>query len=249
MGMMVRSRLAPGRAPATRVGVWALGAVLLLVLLAVACGGGGDEEATPSPGATVAPTGTPSAVEQQLTGMVLQLSDLPDGFSVAQEGFSTNEEVAGEGEDAAEVLAKLTEWGRILSRGVVFESSAESGVLLVDSTVSLYEADSGAAASFADAVDSARATDWQANAGGATNVAVEEMPPLDVADEMLWLRISGTAQFGDPPSEKPFIQDVILMRVGRGRGSVSIVTSAIDAAPLVEELVRAQAANMAAGLE
>jgi len=231
MATMVRSRLAPGRAP-----VWALGAALLLVLLAVAvaCGGGGDEEATP---------------EQQLTGMVLQISDLPAGFSVVQEGFSTNEEVAGQGEDAAEVLARLTEWGRILSRGVVFEASAESGVLLVDSTVSLYERDSGAAASFTDAVDTARATDWQANAGEATNVVVQEVPPLDAADEMLWLRISGTAPIGDPPSEKPFIQDVILMRVGRGRGSISIVSSAIDAAPLVESLVRAQAANMTAGLQ
>jgi hypothetical protein len=246
MNTMVRGRLAPGRAP-----VWALGAVVYLVLLAgaVACGGGGDGEATSSPGATVAPTATPSAVEQQLTGMVLQPSDLPDGFSVVQEGFSTNEEVAGQGEDAAELLAQLTEWGRILSRGVVFESSAETGVLLVDSTVSLYEADSGAIASFADAVDTARATDWQTSAGSATNVAVQEVPPLDAADEMLWLRITGTAQVGDPPTETPFIQDVILMRVGRARGSVSIISSAVDAAPLVESMVRAQAANMAAGLQ
>jgi len=232
-----------------------------LAAVAAACGGGGKDEATPtsSPGATgtpagtavATPTATPSAVEQQLNGMVLQLSDLPAGFTQAQESFSTNQDVAGDGDNAAETLAQLTEWGRILGHGVVFsaEASSESGVFLVDSTVSLYQSDGGAAASFADAVTTARATDWQATVGEASDVRVEEIPALDVADEMLWLRISGTATVGDPPSDKPFMQDVVLMRVGRVRGSVSILTSAADVALLVENTVRAQAANMAAGLQ
>ena len=231
--------------------------IALLTAVAVACGGGGVEEPTvaPSPGATGVPTGaptaTPSAVEEQLRGMVLQPSDLPAGFSLAQESFSTNEEVAGDGEDAAEVLARLTEWGRILGHGVVFssEASSENSVFLVDSTVSLYESDSGAAASFADAVNTARATDWQASVGEATDLRVEEVPSLDVADEMLWLRITGTALVGDPPAEQPFVQDVVLLRVGRVRGSVSILTGAADVALLVESMVRTQADNMAAGLQ
>jgi len=251
MDTTMRSRLLAG----------ALAVAVLLAALAVACGGGGDEEATaaPSPGATgtpagtaaATPVGTPSAVEQQLNGMVLQLSDMPAGFSVASESFSTNEDVAGDGEDAAEVLANLTEWGRILGHGVVFTSEASdaSGVLLVDSTASLYQNNGGAAASFADAVVTARATDWQAAVAEATDVQVEELPPLDVADEMLWLRVSGTASVGDPAAEQPFIQDVVLFRVGRARGSVSTLTSATDAAPLVESMVRTQVANMAAGLE
>ena len=237
------------------------GAALLAVLLAVAvaCGGGGDEEATvaPSPGATGTPAGTPtatpSAVEEQLNGMVLQLSDLPAGFSLVQEGFSTNEDVAGDGEDAAEALARLTEWGRIEGHGVVFASetsSGQSGVLLVDSTASLYQSDSGAAASFAEAVDTARATDWAATVAQATDVAAQEVPPLEgVADEMLWMRITGNALLGDPPSEQPFIQDVVLLRVDRVRGSLSILARAADAAALVENMVRAQVANMAAGVQ
>jgi len=238
------------------------GAALAVVLLAVAaaCGGGGKDEATPtsSPGATGipadtpagTPTATPSAVEQQLKGMVLQLGDLPAGFSVVQESFATNEDVAGDGQDAAEVLARLTEWGRILGHGVVFSSQAsEGGLLLVDSTVSLYQSDSGAAASFADAVTTARATDWQATAGEATDVHVDEVQPLDVADEMLWLRISGTAPIGDPPTQQPFIQDVVLFRVGRVRGSVSTISEATDVAVTVENMVRAQVANMATGLQ
>jgi hypothetical protein len=246
MGTIIRGRLL-------------VGTVLAVVVLAVAvaCGGGGDEEATvaPSPGATGTPVGTPTAVpselEDQLKGMVLQLSDMPAGFSLAQEGFSTNQDVAGDGENAQATLAKVTEWGRILGHGVVFsaDASAESGVLLVDSTVSLYQSDSGAVASFADALDTARTTDWEATVGEATDVSVEEVPPLDVADEMFWIRISGTALVGEPASEHPFIQDIILLRVGRARGSVSVLTSAADAAVMVENMVRTQAANMAAGVQ
>ena len=245
--------------------VGALVVAALLATVAVACGGGDDEEAlqstmVPSPGATgtpagtaaATPTGTPSAVDEQLRGMVLQLSDVPAGFVPAEESFSTNEDVAGAGEDAAEVLARLTEWGRIRGHGVVFSSggSDQSGILLVDSTVSLYQSDGGATTSFADAVDTARTTDWAATVAGATDVSVEEIPPLDgVGDEMLWLRMNGKAVFGDPATEQPFVQDVVLLRVGRARGSVSIVSAVADVALQVEGLVRTQAANMATGLQ
>ena len=241
--------------------VAAIAVISLLVAVAVACGGGGDNDEAlqstlvPSSGATgtpaATPTAIPSALEEQLKSMVLHVSDMPAGFSEVQESFSTNEEVAGEGEDAADTLAQLTQWGRIMGHGVVFssESSDQGGVLLVDATVSLYQSDSGASASFADAVNTARTTDWAATAGEATNVTVEEIPPLDVADEMLWLRLNGTATIGDPPAEQPFIQDVVILRVGRVRGSVSVVSSAADVAPAVEKMVRTQAANMAAGIE
>jgi hypothetical protein len=246
----------------TRLRICALALLALLATTAVACGGGGEEEvlqstippgsgATSTPASTAAatPGGTPSPVDEQLRGMVLQLSDLPAGFSQTQDSFSTNEDVAGAGEDAAAALAQLTEWGRIRGHGVVFSSDTpdEAGLLLVDSTVSLYESDSGASASFTDAVDTARATDWQAAVGEAADVTAEEIPPLDVADGMYWLRVSGTATIGSPPTEQSFVQDVVLMRVGRVRGSLSTLASATDVAVLVEGMVRAQAAHMAEG--
>ena len=107
----------------------------------------------------------------------------------------------------------------------------------------------GASASFADAVNTARTTDWAANAGEASDVNVEEIPPLDVADEMLWLRITGTAMIGQPATEQPFVQDVVLLRVGHVRGSVSVVSAVTDVAVLVENMIRTQADNMAAGVE
>lgn len=232
------------------------GVALLIVVLAavaVACGGGGKEEAVaPSPGATGTPTATPSAVEEQLRAMVPQLSDLPAGFSAAEDTFSTNEDVASAATDPEAQLAKLTEWGRILGHKVTFSPDAavteETGVLVAESTVSLYGNDTGAAASFADAVDTARTTDWQANVAGAKDLRVEELPPLDVADEMLWLRISGTALLGEAGTEQAFVEDMVLLRVGRARGSVSIASKGGPAAQLAETMVRAQAANMAAGL-
>ena len=118
MGTIMRGKLSVG----------ALAVAALLAAVAVACGGGGDDEEAiqstlvPSPGATGAPTATPSAVEEQLQGMVLQLSDVPDGFSQAQESFSTNQDVAGAGDDVVEVLAQLTEWGRVLGHGVVYSA-------------------------------------------------------------------------------------------------------------------------------
>ena len=238
-----------------------LGAALLIALLgAVACGGGdGEETVAPSPSAapaasgtaSAAPSGTPSAAEEQLKGMVLQLSDLPAGYTQAQENSSTNEQVADGSDDPEKALAQLTEWGRILGHGVSFSPAAagETGVVLVDSTVSLYENEGGATASFADAVTTARSTDWPASSGQARDVKVEELPPLDVADEMLWLRISGTASIGQPATDEAFIQDMVLFRVGRSRGSIAVVSIGFDPAQTVESMVDAQAANMAAGLQ
>jgi hypothetical protein len=245
MGKMMRGGLLPGAALL----------IALLAAMAVACGGGnGEETVVPSPGVTGTPAGTstatPSAAEEQLKGMVLQLSDVPAGFTLVQESSSTNEDVANASDDSEKALADLTEWGRILGYGVTYspDPSVETGVLMVESTVSLYETDSGGAASFADAVNTARTTDWQSSVPEVKDLQVEEVPPLDVADEMLWLRIRGTAVIGDPATDEPFIQDLVLFRVGPVRGSIATISTAIDPAQLVENMLRAQAANMAAGL-
>jgi hypothetical protein len=239
-----------------RFGLLAGTALLSVVLaaVAVACGGGGDEgAASPSPGATGTPSATPSAVEEQLKSMVLQPSDLPAGYTMEEGLFSTNEDVASGADDPQAQLANLTQWGRILGHNVTFspnpDASNPAGVMVVDSTVSLYESDSGATASFADAVNTAHTVDWQASVPGAKDLQVEEIPPLDVADEMLWLRISGTGLIGGAGTEQAFVEDMVLMRVGRARASVAMAsTGGSAAADLVESLVRSQVANISAGL-
>jgi hypothetical protein len=234
-----------------------VGTALLSVVLAavaVACGGGGDEATvSPTPDTTGTPAGTPSAVEEQLNRMVLQLSDLPAGFTTEEGTYSTNEDVASAAADPEAELATLTEWGRILGHNAIFSpdpnATNAAGVFIVESTVSLYENDSGASASFADAVDTARTTDWPATISQATDLKVEELPSLDVGDEMLWFRISGTAPLGEAGTEQAFVEDMALLRVGRGRGSISMASAGGDAATqLMESLIRIQAANIEAGL-
>ncbi len=229
------------------------GIVLLSALLVavVACGGGDQGGATtPGPSATA----TPSATEALLKGMVVQLSDLPAGFSQQDDSFSTNQEVADASGSSAEAeLAKLTQWGRILGHSVSFAAGGtatpESGVLMVESNVSVYQSDTGAAASYADALNTARTTDWKASMQGATDVQVEEVPPLDVADEMLWLRINIKAAIGESATEQSFVQDFVILRLGRVRGNLSVgYQGGSNAAQFVESLIRKQAANMAAGL-
>jgi hypothetical protein len=209
--------------------------VCLAAPLAACGGGGGEETATPASTATVVATSTPSPaptptpvppeVEEQLRQMVLPLEHLPSGVILAEEYFSTNEESAAAASDSAGRLAKLEEWGRILGYEVTYQAnpevSSQTGLMLADSSVSLYSSEEGATASFADAVETARATDWGAIFGGAQDVESEELPSPGWVDEMLWLRIKAkaTAEEGE---EETFVQDVILLRQGPGRATLMV---------------------------
>ena len=123
--------------------------VLIAFLLVTAMGCDGDDgEVTPTPGTT--------EVEEQLRQMVLQLADLPSGVILAEQFFTTAEESAAGSEDREGRLAKLQEWGYILSYDVTYQANpqvqSEVGLILANSTASLYASEEGARGSFADAV-------------------------------------------------------------------------------------------------
>lgn len=187
----------------------------------MACDGGGDEgEATPTP--------VDAQVQQQLKQMVLPLEDLPTGVTLAEEYFATNEESAAATSDPAGRLAKLEEWGRILGYEVTYQPNPEvlsqTGLILVNSNASLYASEEGASASFADAVQTARTTDWAAQFGGAQDVQVDEVPSPPLADEMLWLRVTVKAEAAGL-AEETFAQDVILFRQGPARAGLMVAWS------------------------
>jgi hypothetical protein len=215
--------------------------VLAVFLLAtvVACDGGGDEgEATPSPVAT--------EVEDQLQQMVLQLEDLPSGVVRAEEYFVTNAEAAAGSEDREGRLAKLEEWGRILGYDVTYQANPEVmdqvGLILANSTASLYGSEEGARASFADAVQTANTTDWAALFGTAREVEAEEVDSPPLADEMLWLHITAKAEGGE---EETFANDVVILRQGPARASLMVgwITGRANS-DLVEQLAEAQAQRL-----
>ncbi len=197
-------------------GLIALAAFLLAA--AMACGGDGEGEATPTPEAT--------EMEDQLRQMVLALEDLPSGVIRAEERFVTNEESAAASEDREGRLAMLEEWGRILGYDVIYQANPEVmeqvGLMLVNSTASLYDSAEGASASFADAAQTARTTDWAALFGAAYGVEVEEVADPGWVDEMLWLRITAKAALGEQAEEETFANDVVIFRQGPARASLMV---------------------------
>jgi hypothetical protein len=239
-------RLMPGRPKMLKRLELALGGLLLLVaslsLLAAACGGGDGEE-TPLPG--------PPEVRDQLKRMTLQPDDVPGGFKLVDEAFSTNEESAASAEDSQGHLANLQRWGRILGYEALYESSesAVSGQTIlfsVYSTVSMYESSEGASASFADGVGVARTTDWPVRFVGPELVETVEVPVSGLADEALWLRIGEKPE----PGEQVSAFDIIMLRQGPSRGSLQIGTFGTEESKqIVEQLARAQADRMRSALE
>ncbi|KPJ49696.1 MAG: hypothetical protein AMJ38_02900 [Dehalococcoidia bacterium DG_22] len=201
-----------------RLVVSGLTVLAAFVLAAVMACGDGEGEVTPTP--------TAAEVEEQLQGMVLQLEDLPSGVIRAEEFFVTNEESAASSEDQEGRLAMLEEWGRILGYDVTYPASEEVmsqvGLLLVNSTASIYASEEGASASFADALQTARTTDWAALFGGAQEVEVEELASPGWVAEMLWLRITAKAAVGEQPQEETFANDVVIFRQGPARASLMV---------------------------
>jgi hypothetical protein len=210
-----------------------------LVLTAAACGDGGEE------------TGTPAAsqVEDQLKQMVLQLEDLPSGVVRAEERFVTNEQSAAGSENQEERLANLEEWGRILGYDVTYQANPEVmsqvGLILVNSTATLYDSEEGITASFADAVQTARTTDWADFFGAAEGVEVDEIPNPGWVDEMLWLRITAKAAIGEEAQEETFANDIVLLRQGVARGSLMVGwVMGRGSSDLMEQLAETQARHL-----
>jgi hypothetical protein len=229
-----------------------LAVIAALLAAGMACGGGGEGEATPTPTVTTVPTSTATPVDEQvqlqLRQLVLPLESLPTGVTLAEEYFATNDESAAATSDPAGRLAKLQEWGRILGYEATYQANPEvisqTGLILVNSNASLYGSDEGASASFAEAAETARTTDWPAQFGGAEDVQVAEVPSPLLADEMVWLRITIKAEAAGL-AEETFAQDVILFRQGPARGGLMVAWSMESgSSDFVQQLAEAQAQRM-----
>lgn len=238
----------------------AVAVVMVLGLLLVVGGGGGGEEtvaptstpaavptSTPTPVPT--PTPIPTEVQDQLRRMVLHLEDFPSGVILAEDFLVTAEQSAAESADREGRLARLKEWGYIQGYDVTYQANpqvqSEVGLILANSTASLYGSKEGARASFADAVETARTTDWAALFGGAQEVEDEEIASPPLTDEMLWLRITAKAEREVGIEEQTFAQDVILFRQGPARGSLMVAWAMDDgSSDFVQQLAEAQAQNL-----
>jgi len=235
--------------------------VALLLATAMGCGDdGGEGELTPTPVTSPTPTATPipPEVKEQLQRMVVQLEDLPSGVVLAEERFVTNDESAAASQDQEGRLAMLEEWGRILGYDVTYPANEEVvsqvGLILANSTASLYGSEEGASASFADAAQTARTTDWAELFGTGEGVEVEEVANPGWVDEMLWLRITAKAALGEKPittggimsqQEETFANDVVIFRQGPARASLQVGwVMGRGGGDIMDQLAEAQAQHL-----
>ena len=190
---------------------WGAAAALVLalsILAGPACGG-------PSESGEPSPTGD-SETEEILQRMVLQPEDVPPGLQRTDQTFTTNEQLVASSPDPDAERAQIERWGRILAYETTYlpspEATPDGSAQAITSSSSLYETAQGAAFSFAEARTTVDQTDWQATRPDLQQVQTELIEREGLADELIWLRLSGLSPQGI------VVEDFIIFRVGRGRG-------------------------------
>jgi len=175
--------------------------------------------------------GGESSLQQTLRRMVLQPEDLPAGFVSGDEAFITNDKAAESGPDPEARKALLETWGRRLGYEITYQPAvAHGGDLPVQGanvSASLYKTAKGAGQSFADAVKTAEGTDWAANYAGIKEFQQEKIEAEGVADEIVWLRLSGL-QPGTSGADALLTDDLIFFRIDTERGFLRVLASATE---------------------
>ena len=136
---------------------------------------------------------------------------------------STNEDFAAEAQNPEQELVRLESMGRVLGYKVNFvpgpESPPAQGMLAASSSASLYLTPEGATESFAHDAQKARDADWLATYPDLTDVEVREVERPGLADEVIWIRITGL-QDGEDGLMK--IEDFLVLRRDRVRGFLRV---------------------------
>ena len=218
--------------------LWTVPALAALALLAIACKGTPGGPASPTAGASPTASGdgtTPTAGasptvdspdQKTLRQMVLLEDDLPPGIQMVGQEFTTNEAVIEASPDPEATRAELAKWGRILGYGVDFQPGPDTlpttPIRGVSVSVSLYETAAGATDSYASAEKQATETDWAAQNPNLTQFQQRRIGLEGVADQILWLRLSGIS--ASPAGV--ITDDIILIRVDRARAFIRVLTTA-----------------------
>jgi hypothetical protein len=197
-----------------------LGAVLAAGAVLGACGSGDDVRVEGE-----------SLLEQALQRMVLQPDDLPAGLVLGEVAFTTNESLAAASADPEAREAELEGWGRLLGYEIAYQSEGEASVALpvqgINVSASLYTTEEGARTSFADAVRTAEETDWAANYAGLRDFQQERVDAGGLADEIVWLKLSGFQPTTDGP-DALVTDDLVFFRVAGERGFLRVLTGSAE---------------------
>ena len=235
--------------------------VAALAVILVACGGG-DNENEPSstaptsaagePAATVAaasataPAATAAAtvedraeVEALLTAAALRLEDLPEGYTLDEEKFTTNDESVQETTGPGEAtLEDLNSFGRILGYEASYSQEAgpstllEGGTLFLQTTTTVYEDSDGAEEHFGFVRDQASDPEFVdnfeksfADSPGVevSDASISEISVADVGDQRLAFEVKVSAHSTDLDQDFDFVGQIIGVRRGRMIGAITVV--------------------------
>jgi len=225
-----------------------------LAVFLVACGGGGDEN-KPSPAATsaakkAAATAAPAsatatataaatvedraATEALLKAASLQLEDLPSGFTLDDERFTTNEEAAAEqeGNPRAATLEDLNGFGRILGYEASYSQdvSATGSALSFQMTTTVYRDSKGAGEHFRFVREQTSDPEFiqafeDSLAGSGVEVKDATISPMsfaDVGDDHLALELKVTAHSPDLDADFDVVSQLVGVRRDRGIGAITV---------------------------
>jgi hypothetical protein len=172
-----------------------------------------------------------SSLQKTLRRMVLQPGDVPEGLVSGDDAFITNGDAAADSADPEERKSLLQRWGRLLGYEVTYQPTAgtpgDLPVQGVSVSAALFETEEGAGESFADAVKTAEETDWAANYAGLTEFQQERISAEGLADEIVWLRLSGF-QPGTGGADALVSDDLIFFRIGSERGFLLVRASSAE---------------------
>ena len=236
--------------------------VAALAVIMVACGGGDDDNeaspaaptsaagepaATAAPASATAPAATAAAtvedrteVEALLTAAALHPEDLPEGFVLDEESFTTNEESAGDTGDlpGEATLDDLNGFGRILGYEASYSDEAglssilEGGTLFLQTTTTVYEDSDGAGEHFDFVGEQASDPEFVdafeesfANSPGVevSDASISEISFADVGDERLAYEVKVSAHSTDLDQDFDFVGQIVGVRRGRMIGSMTVV--------------------------
>jgi hypothetical protein len=235
----------------------------LIALGLVACAGKGKEAATatPSPAVhataalaspTIAATTTAAAedrpeVEALLRAAALRLEDLPSGFTLDEEKFTTNEESATEGPSGGPTLEDLNRWGRILGYEADYSQEVSLGSLLggtlfLQATTVVYRDSAGARDAFeftrqrTSDPEFAKAFEESVagSAGEVRDASISPMSFAEVGDDRIAFEMKFTIHNPDLNTDFPYVVQIVGIRRGRGVGAVTVL--AITSPSPVQEL-------------
>jgi hypothetical protein len=227
-----------------------LGGLALVAVLLAACGGGNEgEPAEPTAPASPIATATPMSEEQiaaeaLLKAIALHVEDLPEGFTLVDEGFTTNEDVAAEEgtSPGALTVEDLDGLGRILGSEIVYSRDATSGTLLLLLSTDVYRDSAGASEHFELLRDQPsgpellQALQQQAPASGLEiqDATISPLSIAEVGDDRLAFEVKSTVHV--PDLDTNVDQFARFVEIRRARCIGTILAIAVGSPIPMEEL-------------